>query len=631
MLNLRTKTSNHTGDRRTSHGSRRFLQWALLVVVLLSAVTWRPAASQALPAEIILGEIDAREFPTLQTSFTVKNAGDALTAPLTKSNITVMEADTRLPVEDLQSEYSGIHFALAINPSHSLALRTSDGVSNYEKMVAALETIGSDLATSTGDRYSLFISPDIQYPLLDSYSSWMTALRGYQESMRDLGSDMASLNMAVTALEAAGDEQDTVLLYLTPYLPPADMEQFTSLAGRLAALGIPLHVWIVMSPVMLGTAYEANLRAAVEATGGSVQALTGAEEVPDPKDYLEGKGYTYYIRYLSQVRESAAVDISIELVTPNLGTVRSEAREVVFEVEPAQLSFVNPLAELTIQVNEAGQVTPAELPLEILIAFNDGHPRNIVSTELFVNNRLVQENTQPPYGSFILPLETFANEDSLALQVELTDDLGLTGKSPVHRLVLNTLEPEHPITKILPGSPWLLIGLGAAAVAVLALVFYPKVSRLFKKGLPAQPAAKKEEALPSKPTPQPVEESHIPVKSFGSLIKLDRDNTPSAEKPLLLTREITLIGRDKELSNLVLDDPALEPLHAELHVFLDGRNRLTDFNTTAGTYVNYKPVGTRGIDLQHGDILHFGSLIFRFNSRTRIVDPSARQLDEEED
>ena len=126
---------------------------------------------------------------------------------------------------------------------------------------------------------------------------------------------------------------------------------------------------------------------------------------------------------------------------------------------------------------------------------------------------------------------------------------------------------------------------------------------------------------PAAPSARLETESYVPVKTFGSLIRLDHDNTPSAEKPLLLTKEITLIGKDPQLANLVLNDDALEPLHAEIHAFPDGRTRLTDFHTIAGTYVNFKAVDTKGVEIHHGDILHFGRLSYRFNSPTRVTSP----------
>ena len=108
-----------------------------------------------------------------------------------------------------------------------------------------------------------------------------------------------------------------------------------------------------------------------------------------------------------------------------------------------------------------------------------------------------------------------------------------------------------------------------------------------------------------------------PAQHFGSLHKLDQDSTPSAVKPFLLIKKVIYIGRDPKLADLVLDDPAIEPLHAELQLFDDGRATLTDFKTTAGTYRNFKPITTNAVELQHGDILHFGTQMYRFHSVTR--------------
>jgi pSer/pThr/pTyr-binding forkhead associated (FHA) protein len=63
----------------------------------------------------------------------------------------------------------------------------------------------------------------------------------------------------------------------------------------------------------------------------------------------------------------------------------------------------------------------------------------------------------------------------------------------------------------------------------------------------------------------------------------------------------------------------LEPLHAQLRRNPDGEFLLTDFNSTAGTWVNYAPIGPDGIHLQHGDLVHFGSQTYRFSSSTRTM------------
>jgi predicted component of type VI protein secretion system len=44
----------------------------------------------------------------------------------------------------------------------------------------------------------------------------------------------------------------------------------------------------------------------------------------------------------------------------------------------------------------------------------------------------------------------------------------------------------------------------------------------------------------------------------------------------------------------------------------DGGFLLLDNNSIAGTWVNYDPIPREGCRLAHGDMVHFGQLIYRF-------------------
>jgi predicted component of type VI protein secretion system len=57
----------------------------------------------------------------------------------------------------------------------------------------------------------------------------------------------------------------------------------------------------------------------------------------------------------------------------------------------------------------------------------------------------------------------------------------------------------------------------------------------------------------------------------------------------------------------------VEALHARLRQDETGAYILSDEGSVAGTWVNYAPISTGGIRLEHGDILHIGRVIFRFS------------------
>jgi hypothetical protein len=80
---------------------------------------------------------------------------------------------------------------------------------------------------------------------------------------------------------------------------------------------------------------------------------------------------------------------------------------------------------------------------------------------------------------------------------------------------------------------------------------------------------------------------------------------------------------DPSQASVVLDDPSVEGLHARLLREVDGSLRLRDEGSVAGTWVNFLPVAEGGQVLQHGDLIHFGRVGFRFTQRdpVRTVKP----------
>ena len=573
-----------------------------------------PVNGQGSSPTVVIEDLDTREFPKLTLNFTIPG-GLEESASLSASQVNVIENDTQITADSLNSEYVGVHFGLVINPERTLVLTYPSGYSNYGRMLAAMRELGSDLTPVTGDVYSLFINPDIHFDQLENYTEWKNALEAYKENQRQMNSSLQSFIDAVSQLTSSPATKETVLVYMTPYIEPAEMPALTALVQQAGEAGIPVHIWMTAAPVVIGSAYETDLQTVCAAWGGSLTILSGSQIPPNPREYFKGKGYRYTVSWQSEVRSGSTQRISLRLSPPGGTVLTSSVREVALEVLPTSLNFSNLLDKLTVTIRKDGLIEPAELPIQAVIEFPDGFPREILSTSLFANGNLVQQRDEAPFGDFVLDLNPYRDQTKLSLQLTLKDALGFDTRSEMKylELIWDDLAANQP--KPLMSNPWLWIGLGVVALGLLAVIFIPtRLKKRMVKPVDSEPAA---------PTVKAEPESFVPVKTYGSLIKLDRDNTPSAEKPLLLVREVTLIGKDPQLANLVLSDEALEPLHAEIHAFSDGRTRLTDFHTIAGTYVNFKAVDTKGVEIHHGDILHFGRLSYRFNSPTRVTSPKS--------
>lgn len=584
----------------------------LCLVIGLTVQPIMPARGQESTQKVVIEDLDTREFPKLTLNFKILGGLEQDTS-LTASQVSVIENDQPIAIDSLSSEYVGVHFALVINPERTLVLNYPSGYSNYDRMLAAMRELGSDLTPVTGDVYSLFINPDIHYDQLENYTEWKNTLEGYEENQRQMNSSLQSLENAIRILTSSPATKETVLVYMTPYIEPTEIPALTALINQAGEAGIPVHIWMTAAALVIGSAYQTDLQAVCQTWGGSLTILSGSEIPLNSRDYLKGKGYRYTVSWQSEIRSGSTQQISLRLSPPGGAVLTSAVRDVALEVLPTSLSFSNLPEQLTVTIRSDNLIEPTELPIQALIEFPDGFPREVLSTSLYANGSLVQQREAAPFGDFLLDLSDYRDQSKLSLQLTLKDALGFEARSEMKYIELTWSDPTANEPKPLVSNPWLWLGLGLAALGLLAIIIIP--TRLKKRTVqtvsaePAAPAARSEP------------ESFVPMKTFGSLIKLDRDNTPSAEKPLLLLKEVTLIGKDPQLANLVLSDEALEPLHAEIHVFPDGRTRLTDFHTIAGTYVNFKAVDTKGVEIHHGDILHFGRLSYRFNSPSRVTSP----------
>jgi hypothetical protein len=112
------------------------------------------------------------------------------------------------------------------------------------------------------------------------------------------------------------------------------------------------------------------------------------------------------------------------------------------------------------------------------------------------------------------------------------------------------------------------------------------------------------------------------------LTRLGSDGEPVTGRPIpLVEKEITL-GTDPIQASYVLDHPSIASLHASIKHTEGGDFLMVDNDTVAGTWVNYEPIQTDGRILKHGDVVHFGQLMYRFAIKNPPVDPEPKIVPE---
>lgn len=577
----------------------------LALVMLLSNLlmgTGLGYAQSPSPQNFSIESLETSDFPTSTFSFHHPAVG----ATLSPDQVTIREDYQDIQPDQLTAVYEGIHFAVVVNPTFELGYADERGITRLNQAVSTLGLLEPSIQNDAQNHFSLFINPDLTVEELPNFRVLMDTLKGYDQNMRAMTSSLDSLEQAISYLSGLENEQEKTILFITPSMYYQVLDRFDQIAAQAQEHHIVLQVWMVADGAYSTSVNGLRVAATVQPTGGSLFVYSGSMNFPDPSNLIQGKGYSYTASYTSAIRSSGTHSLAVLLTLPDGTTIESDEFRFDLEVEPIQLEFINLPENLTITENANATLAPDELPLEIALSFPDHHPREIISVELWANGSQVQVNTQPPYGSFVLPFSEIMGASQLEIEARVTDSFGLEGTSVVEIIPVNWDRSE--IIRASRALLWSRVLLGVCIGALVVILLLVRPWRNHKK------SPKTEKQAPTRiiDQTQPAAPEFLATFSY-----MESSISPSPKKPYAITQEITLIGRDPSLSQWVMDDQSLEPLHAELRILPSGQARLTDFNTTAGTWVNFEKVSTRGVELKKGDLVKLGNQLFSFNPRLK--------------
>jgi hypothetical protein len=252
---------------------------------------------------------------------------------------------------------------------------------------------------------------------------------------------------------------------------------------------------------------------------------------------------------------------------------------------------------------------------------------------LYVDGLLVEEHTQAPFEFFSWDLTAYTISGQHLIQVEVFDSLGMRGASMLLPVQIRVDMPRpNPVSSLLAHWP-ALVGLAltlATAVVFLALILTGRIQpRLvaplrLRRAVRDVPASIGEDRPasdgPGRHLPDWINRLHWPQRrlnprAFAFLSPLSDGGDRPTETPISIAVDELTFGLDPSQATIVLDDTSVESLHARLLRQPDGAFRLVDESSVAGTWVNYQPVPEDGILLEHGDLIHFGRMGFRFALR----------------
>jgi hypothetical protein len=595
--------------------------------------------------------VDSDAFPEIRVYLDVHAGDENFVHGLQEEDIRLLENGQQLTLQQFREIRPGLQAVFALNTGKSFAVQDSRGVSRYDQIVNALQAWTRSREGTTLDDLSLLVRSGSTRSHVSEGSELIELL---QQETQDFDAEQPTLDLLFQAVELASDTtprpgMERAVVFITA--PPAGdlafgLESLLSLAQQQR---VRIYIWLVASPDAFDLPAARNLQVLSEQTGGQYHAFSGWEGLPNPENYFASLRDIYELVYRSQIRQGGENELVVEIENAEL-SLRTEASTFSVDLQPPEPVFLTPPGQIVRSIPvetrtvfgeqpDSGELAPAEQDFQILIIFPDERARPLVKTALFVDEQLVDENTEPPFDRFTWDLSAYTQAGRHVLHVEAADALGLVGTSIETVVDVLVEAPQlNPWSGLALNAPLVagLAGLLLLALVTLVLLFSGKIRPHALRSLPGRRGLRfgqqpdlKTPTVQEKPVLTTVSRGKIAgwvnrlrwpqrrlsPKAHAFLMPVIEDEQTDSVSPVPITTNECTLGRDRNLATLVLDDPSVNALHARLVRGEDGCYRLTDEGSVAGTWVNYSPVPEAGAVLEHGDRIHLGRVSFRFQLR----------------
>ncbi len=612
----------------------------VVLIVCLFAVTQISARAQtAAYAEITA--IDTKAFPHVIALVDVFNANGEFMAGLAPSAITVYEDSASRKVDRLTESAVPAQIVVGINPGPALGVRDTSGVPRFTHIVEALGTWANSQPKDSKDDLSL-VSLSGSLISHAAPKDWFVSLNSFKPDFRTTTPNLQSLNIALDTVNAPTLEagMKRAILFITPRMDDTNIDNtIAPLIQRAIDTKVRVFVWFVDADNQFGSPSANAFKMLAQQTNGAFFAFSGKETFPDPNTYFSQLRHIYELTYISSLNTSGDHTLGLYVNIPD-GKIPAPNQTFSVELEPPNPIFVSPPLEIKRQPPTddpyAEELTPARQPIEIIVEFPDGHPRDLKRTTLYVDGQKVAERNTKPFEKFTWDLSAYKSSGQHEITVEAEDVLGLSKSSISTPVTVTVIQAPHGIRALFARYRSYII-IGAIALAGLLLfgillggrtnvVLFRRrkeARRRFEDPLtqpvravmepPSSPAKK------SRTQPRRIIE-RLQIKAAARLseapaylIRLTNGGEPASAVPIPLFEKDMTFGTDPVQSKRVLDDPSISPLHARIKQTEDGNFIIYDHGSIAGTWVNYEPITREGQRLAHGDRIHFGQLVYRFD------------------
>ncbi len=611
----------------------------LLGVCLLAAPQIFVRAQTAAYAEITA--IDTQGFPKVTALVDVFNANGEFMAGLKPASVTVYEDSQPRMVDTLTENAVPVQIVVGINPGPALAVRDASGVARFTRVVEALGTWANAQPTGSQDDLSL-VSLSGSLISHAAAKDWFVSLNSFKPDFRTTTPNLQSLTISLDTVNspALQSGMKRAILFITSHMDDPNIDNtIAPLIQRAIDTKVRIFIWFVDADMQFNSPSANAFKMLAQQTNGSFFAFSGTETFPDPNAYFASLRHIYSLTYTSILTSAGDHTVGLYVDTAD-GKIPALDKSFNVDIQPPNPIFISPPLKITRTAPAddpyAQELTPAQQPIEIIVEFPDGHPRELKRTALYVDGQEVDENTSKPFEKFTWDLSTYEISGQHEIIVKAEDALGLTKSSMSIPVTMTVIQPPHGIRALFGRyRSYIVLGaIGLAGFLLLGILLRGRTNIvLFRRRKerrqhledpltqpvsaatePSASAMKKSKTQPRKMIEKLQPKSATRMNDAPAyLIRLTNGGEPASGVPIPLAEKDMTFGTDPVQSKRVLDDPSISPLHARIKQTEDGNFIIYDHGSIAGTWVNYEPITREGLRLAHGDRIHFGQLAYRFD------------------
>ncbi|MBN1537190.1 MAG: FHA domain-containing protein [Anaerolineales bacterium] len=637
----------------------RRIFWVLVLYLLF---TISVNAQNAVNATLYPPETDA--FPTIGAYLDVHDAQGEFIHNIQISDIRFFEDDHPVEINEFKKIRPGVQVVVALNPGRSFLIRNSKGLSRYDIIANTLTNWALSRSGSNLDDLSLIV-PDS--PGRTHLSDPLELAQATSAYIVNQATANPNLDLISAAIDVANDPtprmgMERVILLFSSLLEENQPMGIQDLVTRAARNHTRIFVWLVGDPESFNEKNTALLSSLANQTGGAFIAYSTDDMAINLEDYLEPLRNIYYLEYESPTREAGTHQLFTQIQIGD-ALIKTPLQNFEIKINPPQPTFIMPPPSISRQAPPVDQrppgseispkdYLPKEIPLQLLVEFPDGRDRPLVRSSLYIDRVIVAENQKPPFDQFTWDISKYTQSSQHLIQVEVEDTLGLVGSSIETPIDIFVPTPQVTfMSKIAPHLPTIagLLAVGAGLLLVFVLLvngkIRPKSHGWLKGFIKSKGKKQNKSALPPINDITNPAGVHLPdwtnifqkqtqmlPNVLAYLTPTGNGDEPQDLAPLPIDQDSVIVGRDILQANLVLDDPTVEPVHARLTRHADNYFYIADQGTLSGTWVNYTPISTEGTRLEHGDLVHIGSVTFHFSqpdqsSHKKIIIQEACEYD----